>query len=82
MTLTDYLDNLRTAQAARRTAMKKIWAALEELAEADSLMEQALAMPPTAWQEGGTGFLADIFSDLQEGLPQEITHLFNFGNLL
>lgn len=81
MTLRDYLDNLQAAQAARQTAMKKIWAALEELAEADLLLEQALVMSPAAGQEGETGFLADISRNLLEGLPEEISHLFKFGEL-
>ncbi|MGQ9919854.1 MAG: hypothetical protein ACUVRZ_00835 [Desulfobacca sp.] len=81
LTLRDYLDNLRAAQAARRTAMKKVWAALEELAEADARLEEALALPPAAWQEGETGFLEAVAGDLLEGLPKEIAPLFRFGDL-
>lgn len=81
MNLSAYLENIRRAREARQGAMKKVWAALEELAEADTLLDQALSVSFTGQPGGEDLLVADGVGNFSLDIPKGISALFQFGEL-
>jgi|GEM_PF-5691473 len=81
MTLAEFLENLQTAQEARRAAMRKLHMAVEELAAADATLEQALSGRFDGGDSGIEGIIGDILGEVVPKVSKEIARVLPFGDL-